>query len=136
MALDPRTPVLVGAAAVTQHVDDPGAEASEPLDLMEQAVRAARREDAGSKVLLEQADSIWAPRGFWAYSDPGRILAERFGAASARSRSSAEIGILQTSVLGRAARAIAAGDADRDRSSAARPTIARRGSSAPAPKCR
>ncbi len=107
MALDPRTPVLVGAAAVTQHVEDPG-EASEPLDLMEQALRKAC-EDAGSKRLLEEVDSIWAPRGFWAYSDPGRILASRFGAAKVRTLV-AEIGILQTSVLGRAASAIAAGD--------------------------
>lgn len=107
MALDPRTPVLVGAAAVTQHVEDPG-DASEPLDLMEQALRQAAS-DAGSDALLRGVDSIWAPRGFWAYSDPGRILAERFGAADVRT-GIAEIGILQTSVLGRAAGAIAAGE--------------------------
>lgn len=109
MSLDPRTPVLVGAAAVTQHVEDP-AEASEPLDLMEEALRLAA-EDAGSKKILQSVDSIWSPRGFWAYSDPGRILADRFGARGVRTVI-AEVGILQTSVLGRAARSIAEGESD------------------------
>ena len=109
MALDPRTPVLVGVAAVTQHVEDP-AEASEPLDLMEEALRRAA-DDAGSKALLERVDSIWAPRGFWAYSNPGKILADRFGARGVRTIV-AEIGILQTSLLGRAARSIAEGEAE------------------------
>jgi acetyl-CoA C-acetyltransferase len=109
MALDPRTPVLVGAAAVTQHVDDPR-DASEPLDLMEEALRRAA-EDAGSKALLEGVDSIWAPRGFWSYSDPGRILAERFGASGVRTVI-AEVGILQTTVLGRVARWLAEGEGE------------------------
>jgi acetyl-CoA C-acetyltransferase len=109
MPLDPRTPVLVGVAAVTQRTDDP-IEASEPLDLMEEALRRAA-EDAGSKALLERVDSIWSPRGFWAYSDPGKILAERFGAGAIRTVV-AEIGILQTSVLGRAAQAIARGESE------------------------
>jgi acetyl-CoA C-acetyltransferase len=72
--------------------------------------RAAERaaEDAGSKTLLREVDTIWAPRGFWAYSDPGRLLAERFGASGARTVL-AEIGVLQTTLLGRAAQAIAEG---------------------------
>lgn len=109
MALDPRTPVLVGAAAVTQHAEDP-AELSEPLDLMEEALRRAA-EDAGSKTLLEAVDAIWAPRGFWAYSNPGALLAQRFGASNVETVV-AEVGILQTSVLGGAAQSIAEGKAD------------------------
>ncbi|MAG29289.1 MAG: hypothetical protein CL908_00150 [Deltaproteobacteria bacterium] len=109
MPIDPRTPVLVGVGAVTQHVDDPQ-EASEPLALMAQALERAA-EDAGSRALLASVDSIWAPRGFWAYSDPGRLLAERFGATSARTVV-AEVGILQTTMLGRAARALAEGDGE------------------------
>jgi acetyl-CoA C-acetyltransferase len=106
MTLDPRTPVLVGAAAVTQHCEDP-MQASEPLDLMAEALSRAA-EDAGSKALLSRVDSIWAPRGFWAYSDPGRLLAERFGAQSVRT-AIAEIGVLQTTLLGQVAQSLLEG---------------------------
>jgi acetyl-CoA C-acetyltransferase len=104
-----RTPVLVGAAALQQREDDP-ARAREPLALMGDALERAA-EDAGSRALLARADSIRVPRGFWDYADPGRALAERFGAAHARS-SVAEIGVLQTTLLGAAAREIAEGRAD------------------------
>jgi acetyl-CoA C-acetyltransferase len=107
--LDPRTPVLVGAAAVSQREADPE-RAQEPLALMAAALERAA-EDAGSRALLARADSIRAPRGFWDYSDPCRLLAERFGAARARSEV-AEIGVLQTTLLGRAARDSALARAD------------------------
>jgi acetyl-CoA C-acetyltransferase len=68
-------------------------------------------EDAGSRALLARADRIAATRGFWDYLDPCRIVAERFGAARART-GLAEIGVLQTTLLGRAADSIARGDAD------------------------
>jgi acetyl-CoA C-acetyltransferase len=108
--VDPgRVPVLVGAAAVQQREDDP-ARAREPLALMGDALERAA-EDAGSRALLARADSIRVPRGFWDYADPGRALAERFGAAAART-SVAEIGVLQTTLLGAAARDVAEGRAD------------------------
>jgi acetyl-CoA C-acetyltransferase len=109
MPLDPRTPVLVGLAAVSQHEADP-ARAKEPLALMGLALERAA-EDAGSRALLARADSVRAPRGFWSYPDPCRLLAERFGASAARTEV-AEIGVLQTTLLGRAAADIAAGRAD------------------------
>ena len=103
------TPVLVGAASVMQREDDPRA-AREPIALMGDALERAA-EDAGSPALLARADSVRTPRGFWDYADPGRLLAERFGARAART-SVAEIGVLQTTLLGAAARDIAAGRAD------------------------
>jgi acetyl-CoA C-acetyltransferase len=109
VALDPRTPVLVGVGAVSQREADP-ARAEEPLALMVHALRRAAQ-DAGGPALLARADSIRAPRGFWSYPDPCRMLAERFGAAGARTEI-AEIGVLQTALLGRAAADIAAGRAD------------------------
>lgn len=109
MPLDPRTPVLVGVGAVSQHADDPQT-ASEPLELMARALERAA-EDAGSKALLAAVDTIWTPRGFWAYSDPGRLLAERFGASGARTVI-ADVGILQSTVLGRAAQALAEGQGE------------------------
>ena len=109
MTVDACTPVLVGAAALSQHAEDPR-EASEPLDLMEAVLRDAA-EDAGSAALLSSVDSIWTPRGFWAYADPGRILASRFGATGVRTIV-AEIGILQSTVLGSAAQSIADGESE------------------------
>src|SRR5262245_15442725 len=109
MPPDSRVPVLVGVAAVQQREDDP-AKAREPVELMIAALEAAA-EDAGAKALLARADRIAAPRGFWDYADPCRLIAERFGAAAARTEV-AEVGVLQTTLLGRAAAAIVEGRAD------------------------
>lgn len=109
MSVDPRTPVLVGAAAVVQRGDDPS-QLAEPLDLMEESGRLAA-DDAGSSVLLSQLDRIWATRGFWAYADPGRILGDRYGAKDVKTVV-AEVGILQSTVLGKACTAIANGESD------------------------
>jgi len=109
VTLDPRTPVLVGVGAVSQREEDP-ARAREPLALMIAALERAA-EDAGSRALLERADSVRATRGFWDYPDPCRLIAERFGAAHVRTEI-AEIGVLQTTSLARAAADIAAGRAD------------------------
>ena len=109
MREDPRTPVLVGVGAVQQREDDPE-RAREPLELMLEALARAA-EDAGDPKLLARADRIEATRGFWDYADPCRVAAERFGAARART-CVAEVGVLQTTPLCRAAAAIASGAAD------------------------
>ena len=104
--IDPRTPVLVGAAAIEQRIDDPQA-ALEPVELMIRALEGAA-DDAGSRELLSRADSIRVPRGIWDYPDPCRLIARRFGCLDARTEV-AEVGILQTTLIGRAAADIAAG---------------------------
>ena len=82
----------VGAAAVTQHVDDPG-EASSPRTAWSR--HFARRRGRARKVLLEEVgDSIWAPRGFWAYSDPDASSPPASEPPKVRTIV-AEIGILQ-----------------------------------------
>lgn len=101
-----RIPVVVGVGAVNRQAEDPQT-IGEPIALMEEAIRLAAQ-DAGTEALLAGADEIIVPRGFWAYSDPGRLLAERIGATGAKTVL-AEIGILQSSLLGRAAAGIAAG---------------------------
>jgi acetyl-CoA C-acetyltransferase len=110
MSHGPRTPVLVGAGAVQQRAEDPR-EAREPLGLMAEALERAAA-DAGSRELLARADAIRIPRGFWDYPDPGRALAERFGAGARVRTCVAEIGVLQTTLLGAAARDVAEGRAD------------------------
>jgi len=98
--------VLVGIGVAAQRCDDP-AEALEPCALMATALEAAG-EDAGARGLLTQADSIRIPRGFWEYPDPGRLVADRIGAAAPR-RVLAEIGVLQQTLLSDACVAIATG---------------------------
>lgn len=107
MLIAPRTPVLVAAGVAHQRSEDP-LQAAEPVELM---LRAAQRAQSDSRCpdLLRRADSIRVPRGFWDYPDPGRWLANKLGAAKAKSHL-AEIGILQTTLLGEAAQAIAAGE--------------------------
>jgi acetyl-CoA C-acetyltransferase len=107
MTLGPRTPVLVGIAAVDQRRDDP-TDCAEAFELMVAALEAAAL-DAGSRDLLAEASSIRVPRGFWKYSDPGRLVAEPIGAHRARTVL-AEIGVLQQTLLSDACRAIAAGE--------------------------
>lgn len=102
------TPVLVGVAAINEKQDDHTA-CSEPVALMEQALRAAAS-DAGSDALLADADEIYVPKSLWGYSDPGRLLADAFGAYSARTLL-AEFGIPQQSLISRACDQIASGDA-------------------------
>ena len=81
--MDPRTPVIVGAGQVLQREAEPE-RAREPLALMESAARRAA-DDAGAPALLEQIDWIHTPQGLWRYADPGRLLAERFGASRVRT---------------------------------------------------
>ncbi len=104
-----RIPVVVGVGSVNRHAEDPQT-IGEPIALMEESIRRAAR-DAGADALLEGVDEISVPRGFWAYSDPGRLLAERIGAVAARTVL-AEIGILQSTLVGRAAAQIAAGQSE------------------------
>lgn len=79
MALDPRTPVLVGYGQVNQHDENP---ASEPVDLMEAAARAA----ADAKV-LEAVDAVRIVNLLSVrYRDPGLLLAQRIGVPRAATR--------------------------------------------------
>lgn len=78
MALDPRSPVIVGAAQVTDRVDDPTV-ARSSLDLMEEALRSAET-DAGGAEAVQHLNAIGVVGGLWRYTDPGRQLAARVGA--------------------------------------------------------
>ena len=107
MAVDSRAPVLVGVGVAAQRCDDPS-RALEPYALMVRALEAAA-DDAGSRALLRDASSIRVPRGFWAYSDPGRLVAGAVGARRVHSVL-AELGVLQQTLLSDACCAIARGD--------------------------
>src|SRR5437764_13081834 len=81
--LDPRTPVIAGVGVASQHLDEPGA-GLEAIELMLAAARTAA-EDSGAPGLLRAVRRVAVPHGTWQYSDPGRIIAERIGAADART---------------------------------------------------
>jgi acetyl-CoA C-acetyltransferase len=81
--LDPSTPVIVGAAAVAQDLDEPGA-GDGALALMTAATLAAGR-DSGSARLLAEVQLILVPGGSWTYRDPGRAIANTIGASGAHT---------------------------------------------------
>ncbi len=83
MELDPRTPVIVGAAQVTDTVDDPTV-ARTAMDLMEDALLTAAG-DAGAPAAVAGLDLVGVVGGLWRYPDPGRQLADRVGADPART---------------------------------------------------
>ena len=109
MIVDDRTPVLVGVATASQRCDDPS-DASEAVALMAQALVAAA-DDAGAGGLLSRLDQVRVTKGTWGYTDPARWVADEAGATQARSHL-ADVGILQTAVMGDAAATIASGAAD------------------------
>jgi acetyl-CoA C-acetyltransferase len=77
MALDPRTPVVVGVAQTLRRPDP--AEATDPVDMMVEALRLAA-DDSGGDGLLEKADSVRVAAVLsWRYTDPGAIVATRLG---------------------------------------------------------
>jgi acetyl-CoA C-acetyltransferase len=104
VSIDPRTPVLVGAGVAHQRVDDP-AVADEAVELM-----ATACERAAPPSVLSAVQTILLPRGTWRYSDPGRLLAARYGAVP--HTVVGEFGVLQQTLLTRACRAIADGELD------------------------
>ena len=81
MPLDPRTPVIVGVAQVTDRVDDPTA-ARTALELMVDAGRSAAI-DAGAIGSEASVDVVAAVGGIWSYRDPGRQVADALGASAA-----------------------------------------------------
>ncbi|MFE2871659.1 hypothetical protein [Embleya sp. NPDC059259] len=106
-AVEPRTPVLVGAGVARQRSAEAGAGVGE-LELMARAVEEAAE---GSGALLRAVRQVLVPRGTWRHGDPGRWLADRFKIVDAHS-TLAELGVLQQSLITRACAEIAAGQAD------------------------
>ncbi|MCA9504928.1 MAG: hypothetical protein R3F16_14620 [Myxococcota bacterium] len=110
MTAPARRPVIVGAAQITQRLDDPS-QAGSPLDLMERAIRAAA-EDAGAPDLSTRLDGIYVPQGLWKYGDPGRMLGERLGSPRAKTMIGAVSGHIVQVLVDRACDEIARGERD------------------------
>ncbi len=108
--MDPRTPVIVGAAQITEDVADDG-----PIALAARALHAAA-DDAGAAgaELLRRADSARHVATIcWPYSDEAALIAEALGAAPRETVRTAQFGGDGPGrLVADTARAIAAGEID------------------------
>jgi acetyl-CoA C-acetyltransferase len=118
MALDPRTPVLVGVGQVTGRPVEgqPVTDRAEPVDLMAGALREAAADCAGAGAgdrLLARAESmrIMVPLS-WGYINPGLLVSERLGLKPTEQALTAIGGNNPQTVVSATALAIAAGDLD------------------------
>lgn len=118
MALDPRTPVLVGVGQVVERPDEtrPVTERAEPIELMVSALRSAAADCAGGGAgdrLLARARSlrIMLPLS-WRYINPGLLVAERLGLAPAELALTAIGGNSPQTMVNQTALAIADGALD------------------------
>lgn len=114
MALDPRTPVLVGGGQLSNRVDD-GAAVLEPVDLIAEAARRAASDsgaaDAGA--VLAAADAVRVVQLLsWRYRDPARLVAERIGAGRARTMYTTPGGNTPQALVNRTCLDILAGTVD------------------------
>ncbi len=112
MALDPRTPVIVGAGQWSNRVDR-GEPAVEPADMMAEALRRAADDSGAGARALVAADAVRVSRSLSRnYRNPARLVAERVG-ATPRDEAVTPIGGNEPQALvAQSSRDIAAGDAD------------------------
>jgi acetyl-CoA C-acetyltransferase len=101
--------VLAGVGICTQRVDEPGG-GDEAVELMVTAAQRAGA-DSGAPAVLTAIDRVAVPHGSWAYTDPGRIVAERVGSPRARTVL-VQTGIPQQTLLDDAYSGIVAGELD------------------------
>ncbi len=108
--LDPQTPIVISAAEVV-HRDGPGFVVTSATDLMIEAVQTALESTGAAESLGALTGAVFVPHGTWSESDPGRAIAAAVGAPNARSVRS-ELGVLQQSLLARAATDVRSGLVD------------------------
>ncbi len=112
MALDPRTPVLVGVGQWSNRVDR-GEPAVEPVDMMAEALRRAAADSGATGDLLAGADAVRVVSVFSRrYRNAARLVAERIGATPRDEALSPIGGNEPQALVSRACLDIAAGDAD------------------------
>jgi acetyl-CoA C-acetyltransferase len=118
MALDPRTPVLVGVGQVVEPPDHarPVTERPEPVELMARALTAAAADcggdGAGSRLLARAASlRVMVPLS-WRYINPALLVADRLGLTPAELALTVIGGNNPQTVASATALAIAAGELD------------------------
>ena len=99
-------PVLVGIGSLQQKGSF--AELDEALILMEKATLEAI-EDTQASAIKNYIDEIQIPKGYWAYRDPGKWIAEKHGFSKSKT-SVTKIGVLQQNLINSACKKIINGD--------------------------
>ena len=95
-------PVLIGIGCLQQKGSF--ADLDEALILMEKATLAAIQ-DTENSAIVNYIDEIQIPKGYWAYRDPGKWIAEKHGFPSATT-SVTKIGVLQQNLINSACKKI------------------------------
>jgi acetyl-CoA C-acetyltransferase len=112
MALDPRTPVLVGVGQWSNRVDH-GEPPVEPAEMMVEALRRAAEDSGAGARALVGADAVRVSQSLSRrYPNPARLVAERLGATPRDEAVTAVGGNEPQALVAEASRDIAAGDAD------------------------
>ena len=99
-------PVLIGIGSLQQKGSFH--EVDEALILMEKATLSAI-EDTENSSIVNYIDEVQIPKGFWAYRDPGKWIAEKHGFSHAKT-SVTKIGVLQQNLINSACNKIINGD--------------------------
>ncbi|HWE34337.1 MAG TPA: hypothetical protein VG410_12680 [Solirubrobacteraceae bacterium] len=105
--MDPRTPVIVGAAQLTRDAGDDG-----PIELAAEALRLAAHDSGAGDALLRKADSCRHVATLcWPYSDEAALIAAALGISPRETvRTTPLGGDGPQRLLGDTARSIAAGE--------------------------
>lgn len=99
-------PVLIGVGSLQQKGSFD--ELDEALILMEKVTLGAIKDTEAPRI-REYIDEIQVPKGYWAYRDPGKWIAERHGFSNAKT-SVTKIGVLQQNLINSACKKIINGD--------------------------
>ena len=99
-------PVLIGVGSLQQKGSFD--ELDEALILMEKVTLGAIKDTEAPRI-SEYIDEIQVPKGYWAYRDPGKWIAERHGFSNAKT-SVTKIGVLQQNLINSACKKIINGD--------------------------
>jgi acetyl-CoA C-acetyltransferase len=108
-SISDRYPVIIGVGFCQEKLEDASA-SHEASALMVKAIENAAQ-DAGQPELVKQLESICVLKGMWDYKNPGKLIADAFGASHAKSIL-ADVGNLQLSALFDLCRAIQSGEQD------------------------
>ena len=106
-AVDPRTPVIIGAGQLNDREYG-----SEPIDLMTRSAEAAIDDTGAAAGVRAAIDAVRVVWGIWPYRDPGRLVADRLGCRSARTTLTAVGGNQTYDLVTDTARRIAEGSVD------------------------
>ncbi|MCD9624858.1 hypothetical protein [Rhabdothermincola salaria] len=111
MSVEPSTPVVVSAAAVTHHAGEGFVPTSATALMLEAAHDAVAGLGSAGRDVAQRVGAVWVPHGTWPEADPGRAVAAAIGAPSARSVRG-ELGVLQHTLLAQGVRAVADGSVE------------------------